>query len=62
MYSNHVAYSQNKTLFPIQALSVFHGLDVLAVDAKEGNREGAELRNKNLEKKWESLFRRADIR
>ena len=45
-----------------QALSVFHGLDVLAVDAKEGNREGAELRNKNLEKKWESLFRRADIR
>jgi len=45
-----------------QALSIFHGLDVLAVDAKEGNREGAELRNKNLEKKWESLFRRADIR
>lgn len=46
----------------LQALSVFHGLDVLAVDAKEGNREGAELRNKNLEKKWDSLFRRADIR
>ena len=46
----------------MQALSIFHGLDVLAVDAKEGNREGAELRNKNLEKKWESLFRRADIR
>ena len=45
-----------------QIMATFFPCDVLAIDAKSTNTKGAEKRAKNLESKWEALFRRAAVR
>jgi len=42
-----------------QVLSTMHNTPVLAIDSKEGNTKGAEIREKNLKAKWAALEVRA---
>merc|ERR1719206_525611 len=45
-----------------QVLSTMHNIPVLAIDSKEGNTRGAEVREKNLKAKWAALEIRATER
>jgi len=45
-----------------QVLATMHNIPVLAIDSKEGNTKGAEIRDKNLKTKWEGLRIRAQER